>query len=265
MPDEQAPNPALFTYAAASTTRRSAMAKPVPDARQENLQTITDALALRPDGPCILCQCSTAEIFAACEPLPPRLLLGHYLHTKLHQRQTIKAETCAHALLALLPAFLLAAFLYKISQSGTLGWAVFILVMLGVPARTFWRERRKPGGVSQRAEWLDFTNRTWNSGVIYPDGSLPPVQHSQPFEKLALVCFTRHWEQGDSYEVALCEAASFRTLMDHQTVEWLNLLHDAESEQAAAGLTLELARLWNLPAWQDQHDGKGKRKPVRLI
>lgn len=241
------------------------MAKPIPDARQENLETFTDALALRPDGPCILCQCSAAEIFAACEPLPPRLLLGHNLRTKRDKRQTIKAETGAHTLLALLPAVLLATFLYKISQSATIGWAIFILVILGVPARTFWRERRKPGGISQSAEWLDFTNHTWNACVSYPDGSQPRTQRSLPFEKLALVCFTQHWEQGDSYEVALCEAASFRTLMDHQTVEWLNLLHDAESEQAATGLTRELARLWNLPAWQDQHDGKGKRKPVRLI
>ncbi|MDP5240544.1 hypothetical protein Q9Q94_13450 [Uliginosibacterium sp. 31-16] len=247
-----------------------------------------EILSQRHGGTDVLYGFSAAEVLAACTPLPERLLLGYARQTEEDRRKSAIAGALAHAFVALLPALLIMAGLRHITDNRPVTLAGFILIMLGVMARAAWRELRTPGKVWQLTEWLDFSTRTWHArkafgkvagppqdfpdphggrldpegasrGLTSPDGSLPTRNASLPLDQLLLVCIDQHWEQGVTYDIALCRANEFEGLEKYSEAPRLNMLHQAETEEESLAFARQLSALWQIPARRYAFDVTAQR------
>ena len=219
-----------------------------------------EILSQRHGGTDVLYGFSTAEVLAACTPLPERLLLlGYALQTTEDRRKSAIALALAHAFIAMLPALLIMGGLRHITDNRPVTLAGFILIMLGVMGRAAWRELRTPGKVWQLTKWLDFSTRTWHARKAYPDGSLPTRHASQPLDQLLLVCIDQHWEQGVTYDIALCRADEFEGLEKYSEAPRLNMLHQAETEEESLAFARQLSTLWQIPARRFAFDVAAQR------
>ncbi len=191
----------------------------------------------------------SAEIVARSTPLPERLPLSFTSHSRsdltFHARHNAIFYGCA----AMLPAFLVGGVLDNVSEPDIWGMVVGAAIVPAAVLYSLWRDCFKPASFWEKTEWLDFGARTWNARREIINRDLAPSCRTLAFDGLALVYFSRMWEQGPSYEVALCALDSWNR-PGINSPNCLNILHSADTEAEALDCLFALTSLWGIEGWR---------------
>ena len=182
-------------------------------------------------------------------PLPHRLLMVYSTHTRDDRTFHARANAVFFACVAILPAFMVGGIVWKMARD-TL-WAIVAagLVTAAFVLYSLWRDYLKHDDFWERIEWLDFQSRTWNSCHYLTNSSAPATRTIIDFNALALVYFSRGWEQGPSYEVALCTLSGWNR-SGLNSPGFLDIVHSADTEAQALDDTFALSALWGIGCWR---------------
>jgi hypothetical protein len=201
-------------------------------------------LSQRHGGTDVLYTFHADEGLAACAAQDSRILLGYASQTFADRRMGAVANALVMLILAVLPALGLASLFGR-----EVGLPVGLVILLGAALWGSEKEMTTPGTVWTRREWIDLETRTWNARREFPDQSLPTQSTQLPLADLTLVCFTQHWEQGESHEVGLCKLHELCAAKNKEP-SYLNVLYSADTPDEASRFAQALATMWGIACWK---------------
>ncbi len=221
------------------------------------------ALAKRIEGRDLLRPLSANLVLAACTPLPARLLLVYIAQTELDNERSIEAGLSVNGIVGMVAGSMAAMLiLWLFPAAAPLAAIVCAAFSVWAPLRGWLEDKRRPGQVWERSEWINFKDRTWNYRKHYPDASLPDERSVLPLDSLVLCCYWHYWDGGDHECVlALCRREELESTDDDNPF-CLSRIHSPADEARGIELGNRLACLWGIGCFYRTQDESSQLNKV---